>query len=127
MPRLLSLAPCLALLALACTGDKDSAADTGPQPAVTFLDPLDGGTVTAGDVQLSLIVENFTLTDPAKHNEGTPEGYLSITVDGGEVVQTASTQITITLAAGAHTVGAGLFYADGDATGAEAEIGVTAE
>lgn len=113
-----------------CTSGKDSgdeAEETAAAPAITLLDPLDGDTVPAGEVDLSFIVENFTLIDPAKHNEGTAEGYISVTVDGAEALQTASTQVTVTLTAGAHTVGGALYYADGDGAGAETEIGLTVE
>ena len=126
---LLSLLSLLTALS-GCTSGKDSGheeEEEGAAPAITLLDPLDGDTVPAGDVGLSFIVENFTLIDPAKHNEGTPEGYISVTVDGAEVLQTASTQVTVTLAAGAHTVGGVLRYEDGDEAGAETEIGLTAE
>ncbi|MDP2314202.1 MAG: hypothetical protein Q8P41_14965 [Pseudomonadota bacterium] len=116
----------LALL-LACSGAKD---DTGEAASsITFLSPAAGATVPAGDVSVSVVVENFVLVSPAKHNEGEAEGYIAVSVDGAEVLQTGDTQFTVTLAAGAHTLGAELYYTDGDALdpAVSAEITVTAE
>lgn len=115
-------------LLLACSGAHD---DTGAEeaPTIEFLSPTDGATVPAGDVAVSVVVDDFTLESPAKHNEGAPEGYLSVTVDGAEVLTTAETQFTVTLAAGAHTIGAELRFVDGDALepAVSAEVSVTAE
>jgi hypothetical protein len=100
---------------LACTSGKD---DTGEAaiaaPAISWLTPTDGATVTAGDVDASLVVDEFTLQDPAKHNEGAPEGYIDVAVDGTSAVTTGTTTFTLTLAAGAHDLTAQLFYTDGD-------------
>jgi hypothetical protein len=114
-------------LLLACTGtDKDTAGEAAS--TITFLDPIDGDTVPVGDVAVSVIVEGFALEAPAKHNEGEPEGYITVTVDGAEALTTAATQFTVTLAAaGSHTIGAALTYADGDAIGVSDEITITAE
>ncbi|MDP2306616.1 MAG: hypothetical protein Q8P18_11395 [Pseudomonadota bacterium] len=101
-------------LLLACTGAHE---DTAVEDAatLTFLDPVDGDTVPAGDVAVSVIVDGFTLEAPAKHNEGAPEGYITVTVDGAVALTTAETQFTVTLAdAGSHTIGAELTFADGD-------------
>lgn len=116
------------LLLLACTGgtDKDTAVEE--TSTVTFLDPIDGDTVPAGDIAVSVIVEGFALEAPAKHNEGEPEGYIAVTVDGVEALTTAETQFTVTIAeAGSHTIGAALTYADGDAIGVSDEITITVE
>jgi hypothetical protein len=85
-----------------------------PPPSVAWLSPVDGETVAAGDVACSVLVEGFTLIDPAKHNEGTPEGYLQVSVDASEEMVTASTTFTLPLEAGAHSLGVGLLYSDGD-------------
>lgn len=105
----------LVLTLLACTGNTDdSGATTSDAPAVSWLSPSNGATVTAGDVPCSTVVENFVLTSPAKHNEGEPEGYISVSVDDSEVTTSSSTNFTITLAAGDHSLMAALYYADGD-------------
>ncbi len=103
----------LLALALACAADKhDTAEDT---PTVTFLAPLDGEVVTAGDVPVSLLVEDFLLKSPAVHNVGTGEGYAQMRVDGVDVLAAMRTNFTLDLAAGEHTLEAELFYTDGDA------------
>lgn len=103
------------LLAFACTGpDEDAGDEAVAAPSIEWLVPSDGDTVTAGDVACSTIVDGFTLVNVAKHSEGAPTGYLSVTVDGAEVLATSDTNFTVTLAAGAHDLSAGLFYEDGD-------------
>ena len=114
-------------LLLACSNTlEDTAAEA---VTLAFLSPTDGETVTAGEVAVSVVVDGFTLEDPAKHSEGAPEGYLAVTVDGAEVLTTGETQFNVTLDAGEHTLGGALFYADGDALepSVSAEITVTAE
>lgn len=98
----------LALMLLACDDEVASPA------TLEWLAPADGDTVPAGDVAGTVVVEGFALEDPAKHNEGTPEGYVAVGVDGDEVLQAGGTQFTLTLTAGAHELSAQLFYADGD-------------
>lgn len=100
------------LLVLGCGGEEPEAAAA----SVTFVDPVDGDSVEVGAQSVSVLVEGFTLEPPAKHNEGEPTGYLAITLDGEEVLQTASTVFDVTFAEpGNVTLGAELFYADGDA------------
>ena len=65
-------------------------------------------------VQLSLLVEGFALVDPAKHNEGQPEGFLRLAVNGADTLDTAQTTPTLSLAAGATILDAELLYSDGD-------------
>ncbi len=100
----------LSLLLLAC----DPADDTDVEaPTIAFLTPDDGAVVEVGDVDFSVVVENFTLVDLAKHNEGVPEGYIGVRVDGEEVLQTGATQFTLAIGtAGDVTVEAELFYGD---------------
>jgi hypothetical protein len=105
----------LFLLLTACTGETDTAADV--DATVTFLSPADGDEVPVGDLACSVVVENFLLTDPAKHGgEEEPEGYIGVSVDGTEVLQSSATNFTITLdTAGVVELTAELFYAnDGD-------------
>jgi hypothetical protein len=84
--------------------------------SITFVDPVDGDSVEVGAQSVSVLVEGFTLESAAKHNEGEPAGYLAITLDGEEVLQTASTVFEVTFTEpGSVTLGAELFYADGDA------------
>lgn len=105
----------LLLVLLACA-DKghDSGTEEAEAPHLEWLSPADGDTVAAGDVAGSIVVERFTLEDPAKHSEGGAGGYLSIAVDGAEMLQSGSTTFTIPLQAGAVALSATLFYADGD-------------
>jgi hypothetical protein len=111
----------LALLT-ACTGTgKETGEETFPAPTVEWVAPTDGDTVAAGDVACSVAVGNFTLQSPAKHNEGQPEGYLSVSVDGTEALQTAETTFTLTLEGGAHTLAGQLYYVDGDEVTATAD------
>jgi hypothetical protein len=126
----------MTLLALlfACTGADPDTADTDlavDPPSMSFLSPTDGATVPAGDIAVAVVVNAFTLEDPAKHNDGAPEGYLSVSVDGAAVLTTKETNFTLTITdAGAHTIGAELLYADGDALEPDpvsAEIGITVE
>jgi hypothetical protein len=115
------------LFLLACATEGEETA--GEAVTLSFLAPTDGEAVVAGDVAVSVVVDGFTLQDPAKHNEGAPEGYLSVTVDGAEVLTTGETQFSVNLSVGEHVLGGELFYADGDALEppVSAEITVTAE
>ena len=97
---------------LACSGGDDTAA--AEAPTVSWLEPADAGSVTAGTVACSLVVEHFTLEDPAMHSEGGAEGYVAVSVDGTVVTETSQTTFDVELAAGAHTLDAQLFYVDGD-------------
>ena len=117
----------LALL-LACTGAPDDSGE-GLGASVSFLSPVDGDTVTAGDVAVSIVVDGFTLHAPAKHNEGEAAGYVAVSVDGAEVLTTGETQFTLPLVAGAHTLTAELHFEDGDALEppATATIDITVE
>lgn len=114
------------LFLFACNNlkDSDSAVEL-PPPTIAWLSPLDGDTIAAGtDVSSSVVVENFTLTAPVKHNEGTPVGYLSILSDGTEALQTGETTFivpAIALGVGEHDLTAQIFYADGDEVSASSE------
>lgn len=101
------------LFALACTGASE---EELAAPTVEWIEPADGDTVTAGDVSCSVVVNDFELVDiVATHNEGTPTGYVEVSVDGVVAVDSAETTFTLTLDAGAHALDAQLFYDDGDA------------
>lgn len=105
----------LSLLLLACHGDKHSEEEEA-SATVQFLVPLAGEEVPVGDASFAVVVENFSLVDPAKHNEGTASGYIQVRLDGSDVLQSSTTNFTVTVgAAGDHTVEAELYYEDGDA------------
>ncbi len=103
----------LLVLLLACS-DKanESAIDV---PTLVFLQPEAGASVTGPDVAFTVVVEDFTLVEPSKHNEGVAEGFIRVSADGTAVLDTGSTQFDLTLAAGGHTIAVELFYTDGDA------------
>lgn len=103
----------LALL-FACAGsDKDSEAPAAA-PTIEWLVPVADSTVPEGDLSCSLIVEYFHLEEPTMHNEGMAMGYLSLSLDGAEVLQTGETTPTVSVTAGEHTLSATLYYTDGD-------------
>lgn len=101
-------------LLTACTDAPDTATDA--DPTIAFLLPAAGATVSAGSVDFSVVVENFTLVDLAKHSEGeTPEGYIALSVAGAEALQTGATAFSLLLdTAGVVEVTAELMYTDGD-------------
>jgi hypothetical protein len=100
------------VLLSACSGEQEEAVSA----SVAFVDPVEGDRIEAGTRSVSVLVDGFALASPAKHNEGEPTGYVSVTLDGEEVLQTGSTVFDVTFAeVGAVTLGAELFYADGDA------------
>lgn len=105
------------LVTLACA-HKDHAEDSAAaaSASVTFLAPLDGDIVPVGDNTASLLVEGFTLADVERHNEGTPEGFVRLTLDGVVVAESGLTQLPYTLTdTGPRTLTAELLYTDGDA------------
>jgi hypothetical protein len=113
----------LTLLLLACAGsDKHESEEPLVAPTLSWNEPADGGLVGTTGVNCSVVVNDFTLTDPAMHNVGQPEGYLEISVDDAVVEQTSSTVFTLDLAAGPHTLKAALFYVDGDDVSAAAGL-----
>ncbi len=109
----------LAALLTACTG---KSADSTPlvvaTPTIAFVSPHDGDTVGIGDLPLSIVVNDFLLSDPAKHNDGEPAGYMQIDWTDGttpQSMQTGSTTPTISLpTAGSWTITADLYFTDGD-------------
>lgn len=109
----------------ACATDTADTADTAEEavasPTLAWLSPSEGDTFAAGDVACSMVIDAFTLQDPAKHGEGEPVGYIAVSVDAAEVLQTGATTFTLPLEAGAHTLAAALFYADGDEVSATAD------
>lgn len=109
----------LVLALLACTSKGDDTAAVAA-PTLTWLSPTDGATVTAGDVACSTVIDGFSLTDPGKHNDGAPIGYVEVTVDDVVALDSGATNFTVSLSAGSHTLGAQLFYSDGDEVSANA-------
>lgn len=99
------------MLLLAC------AEEEAATPTVAFLSPTDGEAVSVGDLEVTLIVEDFTLA-AAKHNEGRPEGYVALSWTDGTTdhdVRLTETQGTIALGTpGAWTLTAALAFTDGD-------------
>lgn len=118
---------------IACTGASDSTET--PTPTVTFVSPHEGDSFPAGDIGLSIAVDGFLLSDPAKHNDGEPTGYLQVDWTDGttsDSLQTGSTTPTIRIdTAGSWTLTAGLYFADGDGMDEEfadfvpATVGIT--
>ena len=120
-------------LFFACGGDADTAVYT---PSVTFLAPVADSTVTAGEIAVTLVVDDFTLVPPetdsrapaavplplrllvasaeAHDEEGIPSGYCALALDDVAVSNLSETQGTVTVAAGAHTLSCALMFADGD-------------
>ena len=104
------------LLFPACTEPIEEEAEA---PSLQWLSPSEGEQVPAGALSCAVILESFSLVDPAKHNDGAPIGYVGITVDAQPVLELGSTTFTLSLEAGAHALGATLYYADGDAVRAK--------
>jgi len=111
----------LSLLGCSSGSSTDSGEAPVAPPLIEWLNPADGATIEAGDATCSTIIDAFTLADPAKHSEGAPTGYVAVSVDGAEVLQSGATTFTLTLDAGAHELTAALFYADGDEVSANAD------
>lgn len=117
------------LLFLACTSKADESGGS-EDPTVSFLAPEDGATVGSA-VEVSVVVENFVLSDAGLHNdEGeTASGFITFAWDdgGAQITEsTASTQATLSInSTGEHSITATLFYDDGDAVEPEASATVT--
>ena len=108
------------MFAGACTSKADDTA-LAATPTIAFLTPEDGAVLSPGAIDITLVVDGFTLADPAKHggeDEGL-SGYVALTYDdnGTNLTEnTGSTQASINLnGTGMHTLTAELMYADGDA------------
>ena len=97
---------------IACSGEEVEEPVTAP--TVQWLSPADGATIAAGTTAASVVVDDFTLESPAKHNEGAPIGYLAISIDGTEVLTTGETTFDLTMDPGAYTLEAALYFVDGD-------------
>lgn len=110
----------LFLLLFACNKGGDTG-EAAPAPTVEWLSPIEGDSLTAGPQAASLLVERFSLVDPAKHSEGEAgaAGYVGVSVDGAEVLLTGSTTFELELVAGAHELTATLYYDDGDEVSAK--------
>ncbi len=136
------------LVLVACGGDADTAVYT---PAVSFLAPVADSTVTAGEIAVTIVVDDFALVPPetasrapapvplplrllvasaeAHDEEGIPSGYCALALDDVAVADLSDTQGTVTVAAGAHTLSCDLMFADGDALepAVSASVAFTAE
>jgi hypothetical protein len=108
----------LFLLLFACNKGGDTG-EAATAPTVEWLNPIEGDSLTAGPQAASLLVEHFSLVDPAKHSEGGAAGYVGVSVDGAEVLLTGSTTVEFDLVAGAHEIAATLYYDDGDEVSAK--------
>lgn len=102
------------LLLLACTSPAPSDDSVDP-PTLAWLSPHADARLPEGEVSCAVIIESFTLHDPAKHNSGVPIGHVRIAMDGDEVLLSGQTTFSLSFAAGPHTLEATLLYADGDA------------
>ena len=111
------------------------------------LAPAEGATVPAGDIAVSLLVENFELVEPeqaahrpvaepwplqlvptawAHDEDGLPSGYVLLTLDSTELPPVSDTQHTLVdVVAGEHTLRAALRYADGDPLEPDVEVHTT--
>jgi hypothetical protein len=56
-----------------------------PSPSVTFLSPQDGATIAAGDIPVTLQVDNFRIVNPDHQENIAGEGHLHYYVDVGTV------------------------------------------
>ncbi len=94
---------------------------------ISFLSPAVDEEVAVGDVDVSVIVEHFTLADP-KHGaeDGVSVGYIVVSLDDSEEQNFGSTNFTVAVdAAGEHTLTAELVYEDGDSLDEPATARVT--
>lgn len=132
--RSASLLPLLALLACGDEGEE------GPIPTLTFLSPEEGEVISGDTVQVSILVEDFSLVAAEAARSPSPqpmgpllllaipsarahsaegelaEGFCRLTLDGVDVADLDSTQFELTgVAPGAHSLEGQLFFADGDA------------
>lgn len=108
----------------ACTSEEPEEAAA---PSIEFQAPANGAELALGENDASVIVENFTLVDPAKHgDEEVQLGWIVITVDGTEQGVSGDTNFTFTLdTAGEHTLEASLLHEDGEALDPPAVASVT--
>ena len=104
-------------------------------PTVTITSPADATTLTGSDCPVTVEVTDFDLVEPEEesaalslpawwapslafaHEPGAEnEGYLHVTVDDVDALDTTDLEFTLTgLASGAHTIEVELLYPDGDA------------
>jgi hypothetical protein len=126
--------PFLGVLLAGCPAEEPAPEPTF-DPTVSFLAPDDGATVPAGDVAVTIVVDDFELSAPtatarwrpvsplwlfvpvaeAHPEEGIPTGYCELSLDGVKQADLIETQYTLTgVAAGSHTLTCELYYVDGD-------------
>jgi hypothetical protein len=110
------------LFIFACGKDTDDCPSPVVEPPrIEWLTPKDGGAVTAGNVEASIVVDHFMLVDPAKHNDGEPTGFVEISLDGTKLKNVGETTFSVSIPKGPHELTAKLFYEDGDAVTATAD------
>ncbi len=124
-------------LALGLVGCAGGSEEEEFHPSLSFLSPAEGATVPAGELQVSIVVDDFELVPStvaaaappvgglplwllpsvalAHDEEGVPSGVCELRLDGAVVGTMDGTQLAITVAAGAHELEGELLYADGDA------------
>ncbi len=120
----------LALLVLAACQTSDG----GEAPTLTILSPAEGDTVAVGEVQVSVIVENFELFVPgtarlvpfdpttwlspaawAHGDEASTRGWISMTLDDDDASVLGATQGSLSnVMAGSHALTLQLIHEDGD-------------
>lgn len=129
MSRLLALSLVLA----GCSGKADDTGGVAAAPSIAFLAPEDGAVLNPGPVDISLVVDGFTLVEPTKHTEDGEalSGYIVLSYDDGGTTLTESTgatQASITLnGTGTHTIAAELVYDDGDSLDPAVTASVTVD
>jgi hypothetical protein len=133
----------LLLTAVGCSGGANE------PPTIAVLSPSDGAAVAAGDVEVSLLVENFELITPGvalrrprfdptawlpiataeAHGDEAQRGWIALVLDEEAPVTSGDTQaMLVGVAAGAHVLTATLIHEDGEpADASPASVAFTAE
>lgn len=93
----------LVLLVLAaCDGATadDSAADDGPAPTLSIVEPVDGAEVCSTSFHVVLDIQNLTLVDPYDPPDPLPpgSGHVDVMLNGVDVEMTQAEELDITTA-----------------------------
>jgi hypothetical protein len=99
----------LFLVACAPTDPGDSAE---PAPIVAFIAPVEGedASLDAGAVAVEIALENFSLVDAAKHNDGEARGHVGLLLDGVTQEDQRVERFTVAMETGPHSLVAQLYY-----------------